>query len=34
MAIRTYRPYTPSRRAMSNSTFEDITKTAPEKSMR
>ena len=33
MAIRTYRPYTPSRRAMSNSTFEDITKSTPEKSL-
>jgi large subunit ribosomal protein L2 len=33
MAIRTYRPYTKSRRAMSNSTFEDITKATPEKSL-
>ncbi len=33
MAIRTYRPYTKSRRAMTNSTFEDITKAAPEKSL-
>ena len=33
MAIRTYRPYTKSRRAMTNSTFEDITKSTPEKSL-
>ena len=33
MAIKTYRPYTKSRRAMSNSTFEDITKATPEKSL-
>ena len=33
MAIRTYRPYTKSRRAMTNSTFEDITKATPEKSL-
>lgn len=33
MAIRTYRPYTKSRRAMTNSTFEDITKSAPEKAL-
>lgn len=33
MAIRTYRPYTKSRRSMTNSTFEDITKSAPEKSL-
>ncbi|MCQ2741730.1 MAG: 50S ribosomal protein L2 [Bacilli bacterium] len=33
MAIRTYRPYTPSRRSMSNSTFKDITKATPEKSL-
>ena len=33
MAIRTYRPYTKSCRAMSNSTFEDITKATPEKSL-
>jgi large subunit ribosomal protein L2 len=33
MAIRTYRPYTKSRRAMTNSTFEEITKATPEKSL-
>ena len=33
MAIRTYRPYTKSRRSMTNSTFEDITKSTPEKSL-
>ena len=33
MAIRTYKPTTPSRRAMTNSTFEQITKTTPEKSL-
>ena len=33
MAIRTYRPYTKSRRSMTNSTFDDITKSAPEKSL-
>ena len=33
MAIRTYKPTTPSRRAMSNTTFEQITKSTPEKSL-
>ncbi len=33
MGIRTYRPYTPSRRHMTASTFEEITKTTPEKSL-
>src|SRR5574344_291579 len=33
MPIRNYRPYTPSRRAMSNATFEEITKGTPEKSL-
>ena len=33
MAIRTYRPYTKSRRSMTNSTFADLTKTSPEKSL-
>ena len=33
MAIRTYRPTTKSRRAMTNSTFEEITKSTPEKSL-
>src|SRR5574344_2646159 len=33
MAIRTYRPYTKSRRAMTNSTFGEITAATPEKSL-
>lgn len=33
MGIRKYRPYTPSRRHMTSSTFEEITKTSPEKSL-
>ncbi|MBO5398212.1 MAG: 50S ribosomal protein L2 [Clostridia bacterium] len=33
MGIRTYRPYTPSRRNMTSSTFEEITKKDPEKSL-
>ena len=33
MSIRNYRPYTPSRRAMTNATFEEITKNTPEKSL-
>jgi large subunit ribosomal protein L2 len=33
MAIRNYRPYTPSRRAMTNSTFEEITTRTPVKSL-
>jgi large subunit ribosomal protein L2 len=33
MAIRNYRPYTPSRRAMTNSTFEEITTRTPEKAL-
>ena len=33
MGIRTYRPYTPSRRNMTSSTFEEITKKTPEKSL-
>ena len=33
MGIRKYRPYTPSRRHMTSSTFEEITKQAPEKSL-
>ena len=33
MAIKTYRPYTPSRRAMTTSAFEELTKAAPEKSL-
>ena len=32
MGIKRYKPYTPSRRHMSVSTFEEITKKAPEKS--
>lgn len=33
MGIKTYRPYTPSRRHMTSSTFEEITKSQPEKSL-
>jgi len=33
MSIRTYRPTSPSRRAMTNSTFEEITTSTPEKSL-
>ncbi|MCD8209603.1 MAG: 50S ribosomal protein L2 [Coprobacillus sp.] len=33
MAIRTYKPYTPSRRNMTNSTFDEITTSTPEKSL-
>ena len=33
MSIRTYKPTSPSRRAMTNSTFEEITTTTPEKSL-
>ncbi len=33
MGIRTYKPYTPSRRHMTASTFEEITKSTPEKSL-
>jgi large subunit ribosomal protein L2 len=33
MGIRTYNPYTPSRRHMTASTFEEITKSTPEKSL-
>jgi large subunit ribosomal protein L2 len=33
MAIRKYRPYTPSRRAMTNLTFSEITTNKPEKSL-
>lgn len=33
MGIKKFRPYTPSRRHMTSSTFEEITKTAPEKSL-
>ena len=33
MGIRKYRPYTPSRRHMTSSTFEEITKTSPEKAL-
>ena len=33
MAIRTYTPYTKSRRAMTNATFEEITKATPENSL-
>ena len=33
MGIKKYRPYTPSRRHMTSSTFEEITKTTPERSL-
>ena len=33
MAIKTYNPYTPSRRNMTGSDFSEITKTSPEKSL-
>ena len=33
MSIRSYKPTTPSRRNMTNSTFEEITKSTPEKSL-
>ena len=33
MAIKIYRPTTPSRRGMSVSTFEEITRTTPERSL-
>lgn len=33
MAIKTYKPYTPSRRYITNPTFEEITKKKPEKSL-
>ncbi len=33
MAIKTYKPYTPSRRNMTGSDFSEITKTTPEKSL-
>ena len=33
MSIRTYKPTSPSRRAMTNSTFEEVTTNTPEKSL-
>ena len=33
MGIKTYNPYTPSRRQMTGSDFSEITKSAPEKSL-
>ena len=33
MAIKSYKPYTPSRRNMTGSAFDEITKTTPEKSL-
>ena len=33
MPIRNYKPYTPSRREMTNATFEEVTKSTPEKSL-
>ena len=33
MSIKSYKPYTPSRRAMTTLSFEEITKATPEKSL-
>ena len=33
MGIKSYNPYTPSRRNMTGSDFSEITKTTPEKSL-
>ena len=33
MGIKHFRPYTPSRRNMTTSTFEEITKKTPEKTL-
>ena len=33
MGIKTYKPYTPSRRNMTGSDFSEITKKTPEKSL-
>ena len=33
MGIKTFNPYTPSRRQMTGSDFAEITKSAPEKSL-
>ncbi|MGP1413837.1 MAG: 50S ribosomal protein L2 [Bacillales bacterium] len=33
MSIKTYKPYTPSRRNMTNISFEEVTKSTPEKSL-
>ena len=33
MAVQSYRPYTPSRRNMTSSSFEEVTKKTPEKSL-
>ena len=33
MSIKTYKPYTPSRRAMTGYSFDEITRTSPEKSL-
>ena len=33
MGIKTYKPVTPSRRYMTTSTFEEVTKKVPEKSL-
>ena len=33
MGIKTYNPYTPSRRHMTGSDFSEITKSTPEKSL-
>ena len=34
MGIKSYNPYTPSRRHMTGSDFSEITKTTPEKSLK
>ena len=34
MGIKTYNPYTPSRRQMTGLDFQEITKTTPEKSLK
>ena len=33
MAMKKFKPYTPSRRTMANSDYKDITSTEPEKSL-
>ena len=33
MSIKNFKPYTPSRRAMTTLSFDEITKTTPEKSL-
>lgn len=31
MSVKTYKPYTPSRRKMASLSYEEVTKTTPEK---